>query len=68
MKFGMLKRAAAVAAALAVSASMTACVNQHPEETTAGSMQTTAAAERLRRRIFLHPRRRLRQTLRKSGS
>lgn len=45
MKFVMLKRAAAVAAALAVSASMTACVNQHPEETTAGSMQTTAAAE-----------------------
>lgn len=42
MKFGMLKRAAAVAAALAVSASMTACVNQHPEETTAGSVQTTA--------------------------
>lgn len=32
MKLGMLKRAAAVAVALAVSASMTACVNQHPEE------------------------------------
>lgn len=45
MKFGMLKRAAAVAAALAVSASMTACVNQHPEETTAGSVQTTAVEE-----------------------